>query len=260
MKRIFTQRKMKFQHTHDTSHNVGHGKDAESLQVPSEPILKGQDYWPVILATNLNMFVLCLLHPVFQDAISFPALRVLPRQIFGKSSLCMWFLISVKAEARVVWKGEQQYLGQQSRRSWAAGVWLLDRELRQGWEEDRGRLAAQGEEFRDTFEKNGMIQGGRNWIFILQPYNPELGYTGSVRTSRDWSRRGWGLHVTWGSSRDGVTLGHLRPLPAQTTRHSQVCGPEQMPKTWWNTHYSQQARCYLLFFFYTGNLFSHQQM
>ena len=109
---------MKFQHTRDTRHNVGHGKDAESLQVPSKPILKGQEYWPVILTRYLNMLVVWLLHPFFQDTFSFPALRVLPRQIFGKSSLRLWFLISVKTGARVVvWEGEQQYLGQQSRRS-----------------------------------------------------------------------------------------------------------------------------------------------
>lgn len=90
MKRIFTPREiMKFQHTHDTRHNAGHGKDAESPQVPYKPILKTQEYWPVILMTN--MLVLWILNPCFQDMFSFPALRVLPRQIFGKSSLCLFF-------------------------------------------------------------------------------------------------------------------------------------------------------------------------
>lgn len=204
------------------------------------------------------MFLLWLLHPFFQDMF-FPALRVLPRSIFGKSSLCLWFLTSVKAGARFVWEREQQYWGQQRRRSWAAGIWLMDRGLKLGWE-DRGRLEAQGEEFRETLERNGMIWSGRSWIFVLQPCNSELGYTGGVRTSRDRSRRGWGLRVMCGSRRDGVTLGHLHHLPTQTTRHSQVCGPGQIPNTWWNTPYSQEARGYLLFFFNTGKLFCLQQM
>lgn len=121
--------------------------------------------------------------PIFPG--HFPALRVLPRQIFGKSSLCLWFL----GARAVVWEGEQQYMGEHSRRRWAAGIWLLERDLRLGWE-DKGRLAAQGEEFREKFEGNGMIQSRRNWIFISQPYTSELGHTGIVRISRDGSRRG----------------------------------------------------------------------
>lgn len=85
--------------------NVGHKKGAESLQVPSKPILYRYEYQLVILRTHLNMLLLWLLYPLFQDIFSFPAFRALPRHILGKSSLCWWFLIIEKAGARFVWKG-----------------------------------------------------------------------------------------------------------------------------------------------------------
>lgn len=71
----------------------------------------------------------------------------MPRQIFGKSNSCLWFLTPVKEETRaVVWEGEQQYLCQQSRRSWAGRNWLLDRDLWLGWE-GKGRWSVWDEEF-----------------------------------------------------------------------------------------------------------------
>lgn len=200
--------------------------------------------------TYLNMLLLWLLH---QDTFSFPALRVLPRQIFGKTSLCLWFLISMKAGDTVVWEKEQQYLGQQTRRSWAAGIWLVDRDLRLGWEYSVLRVKNLGRHLKGMgWSRVGEIE------FLSCTHNSELGYTVSVRTSRDWSRGGWGLRVMWGSRRDGVRLGHLHPLPAQT-RHPQVCGPEQIPKTWWNNHYGRPGPTFS-FLILERNLFGLQQM
>lgn len=42
----------------------------------------------------------------------------------------------------------------------------------------------------------GSPRAGGIEFFFLQTYISELGYTGSLRISRDWSRRGWGLYVT----------------------------------------------------------------
>lgn len=70
--------------------------------------------------------------------------------------------ISVKAGASTaVWELEQQDQIQQSRKNQASGAWLLNRGLGERWAESV-RLTAQGEELRETLQRDGMIHSGRN--------------------------------------------------------------------------------------------------
>lgn len=88
--------------------------------------------------------------------------------------------ISVKAGASTaVWEQEQQDQIQQSRKNQASGAWLLNRGFGERWAESV-RLTAQGEELRETLQRDGMIHDGRNWILVLQPYGSDLGCTAGL--------------------------------------------------------------------------------
>jgi len=103
------------------------------------------------------MLVLWLPHLFFHDTFSFPALRVLPRLIFGKSSLCLWFLISVKAGARAVAGG----VG--SRSTWASRTGGAEQQVSGFWTESLGWDGKTGEDWQLRIRNLGRHFKGMGW-------------------------------------------------------------------------------------------------